>query len=738
MLPSHGDPQPMTTTVVVMAQPRVKAAGGLPAIAYVVKRAWETGEFTETMRRMRSKNTCKTCALGMGGQKGGMVNEAGHFPEVCKKSFQAQTADMQPAISEEFFAANDLTALRSLSSREAENLGRLGFPIALRPGSDHFERVSWEEALSVAGQALREAAPERTFWYASGRSGNESAFLMQLVARAYGTANIHNCSFYCHNASGVALTDIYGSGTASVTLEDLALADLVVVAGANPASNHPRLITQLIKLRRRGGTVIVVNPMSELGLRRFRLPSDARSLATGSQVSDIYLQPRIGGDIALFTALAKLVEWDASFVDEYTTGAEEFREHLDGYSIDELAVACGIPRDQLEAAALAISQARHGIFMWSMGLTHHEHGTDNIRALGNLALSRGFLGRPGAGLMPIRGHSNVQGVGSMGVSPALKQAFAQELQRRFDIEIPEQSGQDTHASMVAAHAGGIDAAVLVGGNLWGSNPDSVWAAEALQNIGTTVSLTTKLNPGHFHGNGRTMVVLPVLARDEEEQATTQESMFNYVRLSSGGEPCVAGELRSETDVLASLADGAMGTSRFDWNSLRSHAALRDAIAQVVPGYEPIARVETDGEFQVAGRTYHEPQFHTGDGKAHFQQVPVPDLTGGLHLMTIRSEGQFNTVVYDDEDLYRGNSRRDVVMISAADAARFGIAEGDRVEVSSAAGSMQVIAAIVDISQGSLAMYYPEANVLVDQRIDPDSKTPAFKSVPVELRRLQDS
>jgi len=717
-----------------MAQPRVKAAGGLPAIAYVMRKAWGTGEFADTLKRLKSKNTCKTCALGMGGQQGGMVNEAGHFPEVCKKSVQAQTADMQPAIPESFFRANDLTALRSLSSAEAENLGRLAFPIALQPGGSHFERVSWDEALRVAGEALRDASPPRTFWYASGRSGNESAFLMQLIARAYGSPNIHNCSFYCHNASTVALTDIYGSGTASTTLDDLAKADLVLVAGANPASNHPRLVTQLIKLRRRGGKVIVVNPMSELGLRRFRLPSDARSLAAGSQVSDLYLQPRIGGDIALFTALLALVAWDEEFVAQHTAGAEDVRARLADLDVAELASESGVPLAQIREAAALISQAQRGIFMWSMGLTHHEHGTDNIRALGNLCLARGFLGRPGAGLMPIRGHSNVQGVGSMGVSPTLKTAFAQELEQRYGITV-QQSGQDTFASMQAAFAGDVDVAVLVGGNLWGSNPDSAWATQAMQNIGTTVSLTTKINPGHFHGNGRTAVILPVLARDEEQQATTQESMFNYVRLSDGGQPCIDGELRSETDVLASLADGALGNERFDWKVLRSHAGLREAIAAVVPGYEAIERIETDGEFQVAGRTFHAPHFATDDGKAHFHVVEIPAVPAGFQLMTIRSEGQFNTVVYDEGDLYRGNTRRDVVMLNAVDAALLGLREGDEVEVMSSVGSMRVRAAIVDIARHAVAMYYPEANVLVDTRLDPESKTPAFKSVPVELRKV---
>ncbi|MEZ5184376.1 MAG: FdhF/YdeP family oxidoreductase [Candidatus Nanopelagicales bacterium] len=718
-----------------MAQPRVKAAGGLPAISYVLKKAWGTGEFAQTLRRLKSKNACKTCAVGMGGRNGGMVNEAGHFPEVCKKSVQAQAADMQPGIPESFFASRNLADLRSLTSAQAEDLGRLAFPVVLRPGAERFERTGWDEALGLVGDALGRTDPGRTFWYASGRSGNESAFLMQLVARAYGSPNVHNCSFYCHNASSVALTDIYGSGTASTTLADLSQTDVAVVAGANPASNHPRLVTQLIDLRRRGGKVIVINPMSELGLRRFRLPSDARSLTAGSRVSDLYLQPRIGGDIALFTALLKLVAWDTSFVEQHTTGASALRSHLDGLDTAALAQDSGVPLGQIEAAAEVISQAPSGIFMWSMGLTHHQHGTDNIRALGNLALARGFLGRPGSGLMPIRGHSNVQGVGSMGVSPTLKSAFAAELHHRFGFDIPRDAGQDTYASMQAAAAGGIDVAVLLGGNLWGSNPDSAWAGKALRNIGVTVSLTTKLNQGHFHGNGRTMVILPVLARDEEPQPTTQESMFNYVRLSAGGQPAIDGEMRSETDVLVSLAHAAMGADRFDWNSLRSHARLRDSIAAVVPGYEALSRVETDGEFQVAGRTFHQPVFATDDGKAHFHAVPVPAPVEGLQLMTIRSEGQFNTVVYEQEDLYRGNARRDVVMLSAVDAALLGIREADAVEITSECGSMQVSAAIVDIARGAVAMYYPEANALVPPRLDPDSKTPAFKSVPVTLRKV---
>ena len=298
---------------------------------YVLAKGRDVGTIA-LYRRMRSKNACKTCALGMGGEAGGMVNEAGHFPEVCKKSVQAQAADMKLVVDEAMITGMSFAELERLTSAQAEALGRLAFPLIADPGADRFRRASWDEALDAAAAGLRASDPDQTFWYSSGRSSNEAAFLLQLVARAYGTNNVNNCSFYCHQASGVALASVYGSGTASVVLEDIASTDLVVLAGANPASNHPRLITQLIKLRRRGGKVIVINPLSELGLRRFRLPSDARSLVLGSDVSDIYVQPRVGGDIHLFTALLKAViergGVDQRFVDAYCDGWEQVRAQV--------------------------------------------------------------------------------------------------------------------------------------------------------------------------------------------------------------------------------------------------------------------------------------------------------------------------------------------------------------------------------------------------------------------------
>ena len=722
-----------------MVTPRVKAAGGFAAMKYVLAKGRSVGTVA-LYKRLRSTNACKTCALGMGGQQGGMVNEAGHFPEVCKKSVQAQAADMGKAITEADLRRLGVTDIAALSSAQAEAMGRLTFPIVCAPGDTHFRRASWDEAMHLAANAFASTPPDRTFFYASGRSSNEAAFLLQVVARSYGTNNVNNCSYYCHQASGVALSSIYGSGTSSVSLDDLASTELALVIGANPASNHPRLITQLVNLRKRDGKVVVINPLSELGLKRFRVPSQAKSLAIGSRVSDLYLQPHIGGDIALMIALLKGVIESGAVNDDFVThnaeGWHEVRDAAVAADWSDLVERSGVPKAQIDECVALLATAKSAIFMWAMGLTHHTHGVDNIRALANLAMSRGFLGQPGSGLMPIRGHSNVQGVGSVGVSPQLKETFAKALRETYGITAPNGPGMDTYACMQAAHAGRIDTALMLGGNLWGSNPDSQWSTDALANIGTAISLTTKLNQGHFNGRAKTTIVLPVLARDEEPESTTQESMFNFVRLSDGGEPAVDGEMRSEVAILSDLAQRILPRDRFDWSMITSHDSLRRAIAATVPGYGAVGDIETTKkEFEIPNRIFHDGVFPTTSGRASFHDVTIPDNprpVDGFMMMTIRSEGQFNTVVYEEEDLYRGTTRRDVIMMAPADVARLGLREGDTVTVRSATGSLDVVIAEVDIRPGNTAMYYPEANVLVDRAIDPESLTPAFKAVPVTI------
>ncbi|MEW6272507.1 MAG: FdhF/YdeP family oxidoreductase [Thermodesulfobacteriota bacterium] len=721
----------------------VRAGGGLAAVRYTLAKAREAGGIVRLTRRLSAHNACKTCAVGMGGQRGGMRNEAGSFPEVCKKSVQAQAADMQPPIDEAFFATRTLADLERMTPRELEHAGRLGFPVLWRAGERHFRRCTWDEAYRAAADAMRGAEPSRTFFYSSGRSSNEAAFLLQCTARVFGTNNVNNCSYYCHQASGVALQRAIGTGTATIGLDDLDESDLAVVIGANPASNHPRLVTKLVELRRRGGTVIVVNPLRELGLVRFRVPSDWRSMLLGSEVSDLYLQPHVGGDVALLKLLLREVvergHADVGFVARHVEGWDEVAGDLGAASRDALLAACGVPEDQVAAAVDALARSRATVFAWAMGVTQHAHGVDNVQAIVNLALSRGMLGRPGAGLLPIRGHSNVQGVGSVGVSPRLKEEFVRRLEELYGVALPRAGGLHTLASVEAAARGDIDFALLLGGNLFAATPDRAFAGEALRRIGTTVYVTTKLNEGHVHGRGRTCVLLPALARDEERQCTTQESMFNYVRVSDGGAEPASDEMRSEVEIIATLAGMVLPRGPVDFATLGDHGAIRAAIARVVPGYEKIAEVERSrAEFEIPGRRLATPAFATASGKARAAVTPVPDFPlqdGELRLMTLRSEGQFNTVVYEEEDLYRGNERRDVVMMNEADARARGLRRDQRVRVHNATGSLEVLVRFAPLPPGNLAMYYPEANVLIPRTIDPASGTPVFKSVAAAITPL---
>lgn len=716
-----------------------RSGGGLAAILYTLRMAQRVG-WRQLWRAMRARNACKTCALGMGGQRGGMRNELGHWPEVCKKSLQAMVADMQRGLEPQFFAKFSIDQLKSLSPRELEWCGRLTTPLYAGPNDTRYRPLTWDEALDRIAAQLHKQQPNEHFFYASGRSSNEAGFLLQLFARLYGTNYVNNCSYYCHQASGVGLTAALGAGTATVTLEDVEKADLFFLIGGNPASNHPRLMTTLMKIRRRGGHVIVVNPVKEVGLVNFRVPSDIRSLLFGSRIASLYVQPHIGGDVALLSGVAKLLlergVIAADFIAKHTNGFTDFQKYIDALSWTTIVDRSGVSRRQIEEIARRYARAKNVVFGWTMGITHHEHGVDNVRAIVNLALVRGMIGRPNAGLLPIRGHSNVQGIGSVGVTPVLKQKILDNLESLLKASLPRSPGLDTFACMQAADRGAIKSAFCLGGNLFGSNPDSKFAHRALSKLELIAYLNTSLNTGHAWGRARETIILPVRARDEEQQKTTQESMFNFVRLSDGG-PARHPQCRSEVDVIAELARRTLGDkSPVDWTRLRRHGHIREMIAEVVPGFEQLAALDRDGaEFQIGGRTLHSPMFPTSDGKANFEAIAVGEPANGrqLRLMTVRSEGQFNTVVYEEQDIYRGQDRRDVILLNPDDIERLGLQIDQRVTVRSASGEMNgILVRAFDIRAGNALMYFPEANVLVPPVVDARSKTPAFKSVAVTL------
>jgi len=720
---------------------KVTTGGGWPAVWYAIKTARRAGGVFKFIRALRTRNACKTCALGMGGQRGGMVDDSGRFPEVCKKSMQAMAADMQGRINPEFFATYAFTALRRMTPRELEHMGRLVEPVFAGPHDDHYRPLSWDQALEFCVARLKETEPNRNFFYSSGRSSNEAAFLLQLFARLYGTNNVNNCSYYCHQASGVGLTSALGTGTATVALEDLEHCDLVFLIGGNPASNHPRLMRQLARLRRRGGQVIVVNPMKEIGLVNFSVPSDLRSLFFGSQIASRYVQPHIGGDLAFLLGLAKRLDEmhavDRVFIDACTEGWDAFAEQIRSLAWGDIVAAAGVDRNIIDDVASLYARASNVVFAWTMGITHHKHGVDNVRAIANIALMRGMVGKPGAGLLPIRGHSNVQGIGSVGVTPTLRKAIFDRLEGHFGVKLPTATGLDTLSCFEAMHAGGLSRGWCLGGNLYGATPNAEWARRGIEQLDSIVYFSTTLNTGHALGRARETLILPMLARDEESQATTQESMFNYVRLSDGGPRRHDGP-RSEVATIAHIARGVLGDAGpVDWRSMEEHRNIRQAISAVVPGYEKIAAMDdTKAEFQVGGRSFRDPKFLTPSGRARFHVTPLPVVNRAvdeLRLMTIRSEGQFNTVVYEEHDLYRRQERRDVILLNRSDIDRMNLRVDQRVTVRSPVGQLSgILVREALIRMGNAAMYYPEANVLVPPDADPESRTPAFKSVTITL------
>ena len=720
-----------------------RSGGGWHSLLYSLRMAARAGGLLRFYRALRSRNACKTCALGMGGQRGGMVNEAGRFPEVCKKSMQAMAADMQGAIRPQFFERYGFAELQRLSPRELEHLGRIGNPLLAEAGDAVYRVIGWDEALQRCITRLRAAPPDDTFFYFSGRASNEAAFLWQLFARLYGTNNVNNCSYYCHQASGVGLKAALGTGTATVALEDVERCDLLFLIGANPASNHPRMMSMLADLRRRGGHVIVVNPLKEPGLVKFRIPSRPLSLLLGDDIASQYLQPNIGGDIAVLLGIAKALRErhpasiDTVFIANHTTDFEAFGALVEASGWEQIVEASGVPRAQLERVAELYANSKATIFAWTMGITHHVHGVENVRAIVNLALLRGMAGRPGAGLLPIRGHSNVQGVGSVGVSPQLAPAVLERLERRLGVKLPTSPGMDTLACMHAMEQGRVRHAICLGGNLFGNNPDATRTAAAFGRLEFVAYVSTTLNTGHAWGRAKETLILPAAARDEESQSTTQESMFNFVRLSEGGPPRVP-EARSEVSIVADLAAALLPGGPIDWSAMRDHRRIRETLAAVVPGFEELATIDqTRREFHIAGRVLHQPAFPTADGRARFCATAIPATAPlaahEVRLATIRSEGQFNTVVYEDEDVYRGQERRDVILLNEADMARWKVRADQPVTVRSACGEMRgVWARPYDLPPGNAAMYCPECNVLVPRDADPQSRTPAFKNVRVTI------
>lgn len=735
--------------------PKDQAGGGLPVLKYWAEKTLSP-QGVKLWQVLTHKSACLACAWGTGGQKGGFRNEAGEPLQRCMKSVEAITSELMPGLERDFFQRYSLGELQSLTSLECDRLGRLSYPVLLTEGSSHYRRLSWEEVYQMAATAFSHP-PERVASYSSGRSSNEAAYLLQLLLRALGSNNLADCSDLCHAASTVGLKQVFGSGTSMVSLESLKAADCVVLIGSNAPANHPRLMNELIQLRERGGKVIIINPQIEAGLVKFASPAfPIKSLLRGgSDISTLYLQPIPGSDTALFVGLQKslleqnLVNWD--FLNNHTDNWQAVADYARQTDWETLTTTCGLSREEIEAGAALLGRCDRVVFAWAMGVTQQANGVDNILSIANTALLTGNAGKVGAGLMPIRGHSNVQGFGSMGVTTRLRQDMAEALSRLLGKPLNLTGGYDTRALMEAAEGGAIKTLFCLGGNLYAANPDLHQAKRALGQIETIFYAATKPNLGHFHGlAAQNTLILPVFTRFENPHRTTVESGNNFVRLNEPGSSHLQApeaDLVSEVELLTEIAVRLLGTEPIDWRRLQDAGYIRELIAQTIPGYEKIRELEeTKREFTISGRIFTTPTFATPNGNAQMVVAPIPQLTAPrqadftdqktpkgatLILGTGRSYGQHNTVVYQVGDQYRGMPHRHCLLMNPQDAKRAGFQERQRVTVQGDAGKLENIEIIFgNLREGCGFMFYPEANALFKAKIDPRCGTPAYKRVPV--------
>ncbi|MGW5634871.1 FdhF/YdeP family oxidoreductase [Streptomyces sp. NPDC003832] len=757
--PPQGDP--------VQDAPQVTgkqhAAAGLPAIGHTLRMAQQqmgVKRTALTLLRVNQKDgfDCPGCAWP--------EPEHRHTAEFCENGAKAVAEEATlRRVTPEFFTAHSVTDLAGRSGYWLGQQGRLTHPMYLPEGGDHYEPVTWERAFDIVAEELTAlASPDEALFYTSGRTSNEAAFLYQLFAREFGTNNLPDCSNMCHESSGSALNETIGIGKGSVLLEDLYRADLIIVAGQNPGTNHPRMLSALEKAKAGGAKVISVNPLPEAGLERFKNPQTAQGMLRGAALTDLFLQIRIGGDQALFRLLNKLIlaeqerdpasgAVDEAFIREHTHGYEEFAAAARDADWDETLTATGLTREEIERALRMVLDSERTIVCWAMGLTQHKHSVPTIREVVNLLLLRGNIGRPGAGVCPVRGHSNVQGDRTMGIFERPAPAFLDALEREFGFAPPREHGYDVVEAIRAMRDDRAKVFFAMGGNFVSASPDTEVTEAAMRRARLTVHVSTKLNRSHAVTGARALI-LPTLGRTERdlqdsgEQFVTVEDSMGMVHASRGRLEPAGTHLLSEPAIVCRLARRVLGTnSRVPWEEFeKDYATVRDRIARVIPGFEDFnARVAHPGGFALPHAPRDERRFPTATGKANFTAAPVeyPHLPEGrLLLQTLRSHDQYNTTIYGLDDRYRGirNGRR-VVLVNPEDARALGVADGSYVDlvgewrdgVERRAPGFRVVH--YPTARGCAAAYYPETNVLVPLDSTADtSNTPASKSVIVRLEQ----
>ncbi|WP_436736423.1 FdhF/YdeP family oxidoreductase [Streptomyces sp. BBFR102] len=731
------------------------AAAGLPAVARSLRmsaRQMGVRRTALTLLRVNQKDgfDCPGCAWP--------EPEKRHAAEFCENGAKAVAEEATlRRVTPAFFAEHSVADLAGRSGYWLGQQGRLTEPMHLAEGADHYTPVSWERAFElIAGELSALSSPDEAVFYTSGRTSNEAAFLYQLFAREFGTNNLPDCSNMCHESSGSALTETIGVGKGSVLLEDLYQADLIIVAGQNPGTNHPRMLSALEKAKQGGAKIITVNPLPEAGLERFKNPQTVKGMARGTALTDLFLQIRLGGDQALFRLLNSLVlktpgAVDEEFVAAHTRGYEEFAATAAQADWDEALTATGLERTEVEAALRMVLASERTVVCWAMGLTQHKHSVPTIREVVNFLLLRGNIGRPGAGVCPVRGHSNVQGDRTMGIFERPAPAFLDALEREFGFAPPRHHGLDVVRAIRALRDGEAKVFLAMGGNFVAASPDTEVTEAAMRKARLTVHVSTKLNRSHAV-TGAHALILPTLGRTERdvqaggEQFVTVEDSMGMVHASRGRLEPAGPALLSETAIVCRLARATLGArSATPWEEFEGdYALIRDRIARVVPGFEEFnAKVADPAGFTLPHAPRDERRFPTPSGKAHFTAAPVeyPRVPEGrLLLQTLRSHDQYNTTVYGLDDRYRGiRGGRRVVLVNPDDARELGFADGAYADlvgewkdgVERRAPGFRVVH--YPTARGCAAAYYPETNVLVPLDSTADtSNTPASKSVVVRL------
>ena len=740
-----------------------EVAVGLPAVISSAKHvfgAMNVGRGMKALLNLNQKDgfDCPSCAWP------DPDDERSAIAEYCENGAKAVAEEATTKrLTAEFFAKYSIEELGAWSDFELSQEGRIAQPMYKPKGATHYQPISWEEVFGkIANHLNRLNSPNQAIFYTSGRTSNEAAFMYQLFVREYGTNNLPDCSNMCHESSGVALNETLGIGKGSVKLEDFYIADLIIIAGQNPGTNHPRMLTALEKAKKNGAKILSVNPLYETGLVAYSNPQTALGLLGGkTALSDLFLQVRLNGDVPLFKAILKLLYeaeqqqggvFDWEFIREKTEGVEELLEDLKACDVKKLSEDCGLTIEQIGEAAELVISSRKIIVCWAMGLTQHKNAVDNIREIVNLLLLKGSIGKPGAGTCPVRGHSNVQGDRTMGIWEEPPKAFLDSLEKQFGFEPPRQHGYNTVDAIKAMYEEKATVFFAMGGNFLSATPDTAYTAKALRNCKLTAHVSTKLNRSHLV-TGEEALILPCLGRTDKDiqngeiQFVSVENSMGVVHQSKGKLQPVSDQLLSEPDIVRRLANATLGNkSKVNWDKLlQNYDHIREAIEKTIPGFERYnERVRIPGGFYLPNGA-REGNFKTSIGKARFSvnhYVPFKLTNNEYLMMTIRSHDQFNTTIYGLDDRYRGiyNERR-VILMNENDIEKAGFMAGTIVDLYNFHGGIKRIAPnfiIVpySIPERCVATYFPETNTLVpiDSYAD-RSMTPTSKTVVIEIKKV---